>query len=165
MTSLVKLSELVEAVDWVSEDQQPLIDLESGHVVFVDSYLTGLLEEGDEEALAELPDWQQEGLEIARAVLADTGRRFMAVPDRFDFHEYRQMERFIGTVEDTGAAEALRRAIKGRGAFGRFKDAAARLDLLERWFRYRDDALRDFVRDWAEVKGLAFEDDTGDRKP
>ncbi|MGH8940992.1 MAG: UPF0158 family protein, partial [Actinomycetes bacterium] len=40
---------------------------------------------------------------------------------------YRDLQLFIGTVEDPGAADRLSIAIEGRGAFRRFKD------LLQRW--------------------------------
>lgn len=98
-------------------------------------------------------------MEIARAVCDDKGERFIDAPDKFDFHEYRHMERFIETVEDGEAAEALWRAIKGRGAFRRFKDTADRLGLLDQWFRYRDEAMKEFVIAWAEANNVPFEDD------
>jgi Uncharacterised protein family (UPF0158) len=94
------------------------------------------VEEGDEDLLRGLADWQQEEVEIARAMVEDSGERFVDAPAKFDFHEYRQMERFIGTVEDSEAAEQLWRAIKGKGAFRYFKDTANRLGLLQQWYRY-----------------------------
>jgi len=117
------------------------------------------VEEGDEEQLQGLPDWQKEEVEIAQAVCDDNGERFISAPDKFEFHEYRHMERFIETVENEKAAEALWRAIRGRGAFRYFKDTAERLGLLERWFRYRDEAMKEFVIVWAEANNVPFDDD------
>jgi hypothetical protein len=82
------------------------------------------------------------------------------MPDKFDFHEYRQMERFIQTVHDSATAEQLWRAIKGKGAFRYFKDTASRLGLLKQWYQHRDDAMKKFVRDWAEVHQIPIVDDT-----
>lgn len=107
-----------------------------------------------------MPDWQQPELEIARAIAEDSGERFVVAPNKFDFHEYRQMERFIGTVGDAGAAEQLWRAIKGKGAFRYFKDTASRFGLLKQWFQYRDEAMKQFVRDWAEAHQIPVVDDT-----
>ena len=87
------------------------------------------------------------------------GGRFVDAPDKFDFNEYRQMERFIGTVESAEAAEQLWRAINGKGAFRYFKDTAHRLGLLERWRQYRDDVLREFVVDRAEANKIPYIDD------
>jgi hypothetical protein len=154
-----KISELIEALEFDSEERVTRVDLQNGCVVTVDHSLLNALEEGDEEALPPLPDWQKQEMEVARAIAEDSGERFVAAPDKFDFHEYRQMERFIGTVEDAEAAAQLWRAIKGKGAFRYFKDTASRLDLLERWYRYRDNAMKEFVVEWAEAHNIPFEDD------
>jgi len=159
-----KLSELIEALEFDSDERVTRVDLQNGCVVTVDQSLLNALEEGDEESLPDLPDWQKPELEIARAIAEDSGERFVAVPDKFDFHEYRQMERFIGTVENAGAAEQLWRAIKGKGAFRYFKYTASRLGLLDQWYRYRDDAMKEFVVEWAEAQNVPYEDDLKDRK-
>jgi hypothetical protein len=84
----------------------------------------------------------------------------VAAPAKFDFNEYRQMERFIGTVEDSAAAEQLWRAIKSKGAFRHFKDTANRLGMLKHWYEYRDNTMKEFVRDWAEAHEIPIVDDT-----
>ena len=159
-----KLSELVEALEFDSDERVTKVDLQNGCVVTVGRSVLGALEEDDEESLGDLPNWQKEEVEIARAIAEDSGERFVDAPDKFDFHEYRQMERFIGTVEDAEAAEHLWRAIKGKGAFRCFKDTASRLGLLERWYQYRDDAMREFVVEWAEANNVPYVDDLKDRK-
>jgi hypothetical protein len=74
------------------------------------------------------------------------------------------MERFIGSVENSQAAEELWRAIKGKGAFRYFKDTAHRLGLLDQWYRYRDEAAKEHVIAWAEANQVTVEDDTPKRK-
>jgi len=160
----IKLTELIEAIEFDSEDYVKRIDLQNGCFVMVDRSLLSAVEEGDEEALRDLPDWQKKDVEIARAIVQDSGERFVKAPEKFDFHEYRQMERFIGPVDNVEAAEQLWRAIKGKGAFRYFKDTANRLGLRERWYLYRDDALKEFVAGWAEAKNVPYEDDIKERK-
>lgn len=140
-------------------------DRQTGRVVSVDRDVMSGAEEGDEERLLGLPELQKEEVEIARAICDDNNERFINAPDKFDFHEYRHMERFIETVEDGETAEALWRAIKGKGAFRYFKDTADRLGLLDRWFRYRDGAMKEFVIAWAEANNVPFEDDAVGRVP
>jgi hypothetical protein len=94
----VKLSELIEALELDADERVTKVDLQDGCVVSVERSVVSALEEGDEAALGELPDWQQPEVEIARAIAEDSGERFVAAPGQFDFHEYRLMERFIGTV-------------------------------------------------------------------
>lgn len=156
----VKLSDLIEALEFDSDQHVTRVDLQNGCVVTVTGEVFSAVEEDDEEAQEDLPDWQKEELEIAQAIVADSGERFVDAPDKFEFHEYRQMERFIGQVEDTKAAEQLWRAIKGKGAFRYFKDTASRLGLLQQWYQYRDEALKQFVRDWAEFHRVPVSDDT-----
>jgi hypothetical protein len=160
-----KLSELIEVLEFDSDEQVTRVDLELGRVVTVDRSVLGAVEEDDEAALSDLPDWQKGEVEIARAIVADSGKRFVDAPDKFDFHEYRQMERFIGTVEDAEAAEQLWRAIKGKGAFRYFKDTASRLGLLEAWYQYRDNAMKKYVVEWADAHGVPYADDLKARKP
>jgi hypothetical protein len=160
-----KLSELIEALEFDSEESVSFVDLQNGGVVTVDRSLLSALEEGDEASLTDVPAWQESELEIARAIIADSGERFVDAPDKFDFHEYRHLERFIVMVEDAGAAEQLWRAIKGKGAFRYFKDTAHRLGLLEQWYQYRADALKEYVTDWAEARSVPFLDDLKARKP
>jgi hypothetical protein len=81
--------------------------------------LISAVEESDDEALQRMAEWEKEEVEIARAVVEES-ERFVKAPGKFDFHEYRQMERFIGMVPDSAAAEQLWRAIKGKGAFRYF---------------------------------------------
>jgi len=155
----VKLSELIEAVEFDSDEFGSWVDLRNGNVVRLAHSLISAVEDSDDEALQSMAEWEKEEVEIARAVVEES-ERFVKAPGKFDFHEYRQMERFIGTVHDTAAAEQLWRAIKGKGAFRHFKDTANRLGLLKQWYEYRDEALEAFVRDWAEAHQVPLSDDT-----
>jgi hypothetical protein len=164
MNPSAKLSELIEALEFESEESVTRFDRQTGHIVSVDRHILSAFEEGEEDELGDLADWQKEGLEIAKAVAEDAGERFIDAPDKFDFHEYRHMERFIGTVENTQAAEELWRAIKGKGAFRYFKDTGHRLGLLDQWYHYRDEAVKEHVIAWAEANQVTVEDDTQQRK-
>lgn len=157
-----KLSELIESLEFHSDEHSAWVDLETGRVVRLAHSLLEAVEDDGPDVLEDFPDWEAEEIALARAVVRDSGERFVGGPDRFDFHEYRQMERFIGTLENDKATEELWRAIKGRGAFRHFKDAAHRLGVLEQWYQFRGDALREFVRSWAETNQIPFVDDTGD---
>lgn len=154
----VKLSELIEALEFDSPDHITKIDLQAGRLVIVEECVLRAVEEGDEEALSEMAE--KEEMEIARAIWNDAGERFVDGPDKFEFHAYRQMERFIGTLEDSEKAKQLWCAIKGKGAFRYFKDTAHRLGLLEQWYEYRDNAMKEFALEWAGANEVQVVDDT-----
>jgi hypothetical protein len=160
----IKLSELTDVLEFDTDEHVNLVDLQNGRVVSVERSVLSAAEEGDEDSLGSVPEWQKEEVEMARAKAADSGERFVDAPDKFDFHEYRHMERFIGTVQDDNAVDQLWRAIKGKGAFRYFKDTAHRLGLLEQWYRYREEAMKEFVVAWAEVNHIPIVDDTQNRR-
>ncbi len=69
------------------------------------------------------------------------------------------MEAFIETVTDEHLAELLAVAIDGRGAFRRFKGVLARYPQeRERWFRFKDERLRQRALDWLARHGIEPED-------
>ena len=158
MNKPAKISDLTDALEFDMPTHIMYFDRQTGQLVSVDRDVMNGVEEGDEELLCRLPDWQKEEVEIARAILGDDADRFIDAPDRFDFHEYQHMQYFIKTVQNVSDAEELQRAIRG-GAFRRFKDTAERLGLLEQWFRYKDDAMKKFVIEWAEVNNVPLADD------
>ena len=158
-----KLSDLMDPVELDFEEYVTRFDRQTGQMVSVDRHILSAFEEGHEEDLGDVPEWQEPELEIARAMVEDEGGRFISPPSKFDFNEYRQMERFIGTLESPEAAEQLWRAIKGKGAFRYFKDTAHRLGLLEQWYRYRDTAIKKSAVEWAEANGVAYVDDLQER--
>ncbi len=107
----------------------------------LDRSILSALEDGDEDLLELLPEWQVEELEIAREVTHDSGERFVERPSKFKFHEYRHMENFIVSLDESPGTDHLLQAIRGKGAFRRLKDSAACLGLLEKWYRYREEAM------------------------
>ena len=69
---------------------------------------------------------------------------------------YRDMEIFIDNLNDDRLADRLARAIRGRGAFRRFKDALAESpDLLDRWYGFSDERHRGRARAWLAGEGYA----------
>ena len=85
MNPSAKLSELIEALEFESEESVTRFDRQTGRIVSVDRHILSAFEEGEPDELGDLPDWQKEGLEIARAVAEDAGERFIDAPDKFDF--------------------------------------------------------------------------------
>ena len=164
MSPLAKLSELTDALEFESVDRRTYFDRHTGRIVSVEDSILNAVEEGEDEALTTVPEWQKEEVETARAIVNNSGDRFIDPPGKFEFNEYRHMENFIGALPDTEAAEQLWRAIKGKGAFRHFKDTLYRLGIQDQWYRHRDAAMKEFVIGWAEANNVPYEDDIKDRK-
>ena len=163
MNPPAKLSDLIMALETESEEFTCYFDRKTGRMAALWSNILRALEDGDEDALEDLPEWQKKEVEVAREFVKDDGTRFIPGPDKFDFHEYHQMERFIQSLDDVEAANQLWCAIKGRGAFRFFKDTLNRLKMQNEWYQFLDEAMQQFVIDWAEENGVLYTDDS--RKP
>jgi len=69
--------------------------------------------------------------------------------------QYRWMERFIATVDESEVRSKLIQAIDGKGAFRRFKDVLMSYPVdRERWFTFRSERLRSCMASWLETHGL-----------
>jgi len=80
--------------------------------------------------------------------------RFVALPSRFDIHEWAILRDFCGGVDDRDLRPRLLRALHGRGAFRYAKDLLYEHDLLDAWYAARDRALERIARDWMDEHGL-----------
>ena len=158
MNPPAKLSELILALDMPSEEFRTYFDRKTGTLMSVEDTMLSSLEDGEEDDLDDLADWQKEEYETAREIVADNGSRFIPPPDKFEFHEYRVMQEFIRSIDDNEAANQLWDAINGRGAFRYFKDTLHRLGIQQSWYDYLEEAQRKFVIEWAKENNVAFED-------
>jgi hypothetical protein len=106
-----------------------------------------------------------EALEIERAKkFAESYDRNEVVdfPDRYEFSTYAIMEEYIACQENPSVANKLHSAIKERGAFGRFRDTAASLGLLDDWFAYKDRRFLEKTQKWCSLNGIDFEPKTSE---
>jgi hypothetical protein len=113
----------------------------------VHSYLN--LETGD---VVRIVDGIAEPATHAR-IAVDAG--YMRVDPVSSREQYRWMERFIATVEESELRQKLVAAIDGKGAFRRFKDVLMSFPIdRERWFTFRSERLRIAIESWLEAHGL-----------
>jgi len=111
-------------------------------------------EEDEDEGGLDMPEWQKESSAKLRQLL-DSGRA-LALPDKFEIHEWDLMRRFAGSVEEADERTELLGAIHGTGAFRMFKMTIARLGHRERWFQYRDEAFREIAREWLNANEIDY---------
>lgn len=161
MSAKVKLSRVIEGIEGQGDELFTFLDSETGEVVAVWDYALHAAEEGeaDEEEDGPAVAWRKEERALARAIVEDQNDRYLSLPDDSDINEWEMMQAFARGVDDKGVSETLQRAIHGRGAFRRFKDAAHRLGLADEWYRYRDQCYKNLAVQWCEDNGLAYVDD------
>jgi len=148
----VKLSDLIEGMDFQSDECFSYLNTTTGEVVSVTTEELRAAEE--DEPLEDFPDWQHDAIRIARDIVAT--EHYLPLPDRFEINEYRIMERFCLSVDDEVIRDDLCNAIRGRGAFRYFKDRIHAYGIAEEWYRYRDAALREIAIGWCEEHGITY---------
>lgn len=149
----VKIEDIIEGIEMHSYDNRVFLNGKTGEVVSVLQEFLGNAEDG--ESFAELPDWQQEQMQIAYDIIEDE-ENYLSLPSEFDIHEYSMMEDFCFSVSDPKAKDILLRAIKGKGAFRRFKDRAFDLDLIEKWYDYRETCYKQIAIEFCERNNFDY---------
>ena len=82
---------------------------------------------------------------------------YIGLPSKFDLNEYRIMESFIIEVPSEKQKEVLLNAIKGKGAFAKFRKYVEQFNLLEKWYEYDNNALTEFAKNWCRENEIEFE--------
>ena len=131
----VKLDTIIDGLECVSDETQVYYDTESGETVLWMEYGDNDI---DEEELEE--GW-------------DSGR-LIPLPDKFEINEYHMMEAFAYDRSDEHPE--LVRAIKGRGAFRRFKDTAMDVGAIDDWYEFRDNCYKSRAEDWCRSHDLEW---------
>jgi hypothetical protein len=152
----VSLKSVVREMEILSDEMTAYINKKTGELFTVSEEEENIIEAGN-EADEFIPDWQRETLPKIREVLESDD--FVALPNQFEIHEYSIMERFCLSLSDEGLQDELLHAIRGSGAFRRFKDAIHRKEIQDDWYRFRDESMKDIAIDFLESEGIAFVDD------
>ncbi len=79
------------------------------------------------------------------------------LPTKYYIDEYSMMEEFIETIEDVRLYNQLQIAINGRGAFRRFKDTCINFDIIENWYKFRDEKYKEIAIEWCNKNNIKFE--------
>ena len=103
-------------------------------------------------------DGMLDGKDVGRDFEAPDGYRRVEPIDSRD--SYDDLAAFTASVRDPRMRERLERAIEGRGAFRRFKDALVDLpDLRAAWFKFHDVRLERRAIEWLRDKSLISDEE------
>lgn len=134
----VKLTDIIDAIEMTNESSEYFLDMETGEIVWID-------------------DWamdQEEAEEISER-LDEHG--FCRLPTENDIHEYSIMEEFVDTLSGS-AYNRLSRAIRGRGAFRRFKDDIIEMGIEQDWYDFLSAAYKHIAIEWCEENNIEYDE-------
>ena len=78
------------------------------------------------------------------------------LPTQYEINEYQMMVDFIDTIENLEIKNNLKRLIQGKGAFRRFKDYCFEMDIIQDWYKYRDEKYKEIAIDWCKQNQFEY---------
>lgn len=136
----VKLQDVIDGIDMVSEDSTCYLDRETGEVLFISEIADN--------------DYDDDILEL----LEEGSDRFIEFPSQWDRNDYQTMVDFIESLRQRKEQNLLAISINGSGAFRRFKYTASELGLLDDWYRFLNNAHRELAIEWCEDNEIEYEE-------
>lgn len=137
MNMKVMLNDVIEALDFVNDEAQYFYCIKAEEILMVwDGMVNG---ENDSDLIDEIEENFDE---------------FIALPGKYEIDEYMMMEEFIDNLPKGRKQDQLYNAIRGKGAFRRFKDKVYEIGLEQKWYQYRDDANKKLAIKWCKENGI-----------
>ena len=79
------------------------------------------------------------------------------LPARYDINEYEMMQDFTETINYTRLQNQLYIFLDGNGAFRRFKDTCINFDIINDWYKFRDERYKKIAINWCKENNIEFE--------
>lgn len=153
MEARVKLSDIIEGLEFQSDESSSFLNTKTGEVVLMTDYAMRAAEEN--EPFEDVPDWEKELVTIAREILAETGE-YIQLPTKYDIDEYSIMENFCTSLDKQEIGDILYDLISGSGAFRRFKDAVYKYRVEDEWNTYRENTIKEIAIEWCRQNNIEF---------
>lgn len=155
----VKLKDIVDEMEIQMDEYHKYLNKETGAIVTISIEELGIAEESEEDDdFFQYPDWRQDSIKEALDVLLNWDD-YVELPDEWEIHEYDIMEKFCLSIKNDKISNALYSAIKGRGAFSRFKASIGRYGIEDDWYNFRVLALRNIAIEWCEDNEIIYSDE------
>lgn len=153
MSIQINLKEIIEEMEIQFEESRSLLNITTGEIVLVTSEDLRAVE--DEKTFDILPEWEQENKMIAIDVV-ENFENYIELPTKYEVNEYEIIENFCLTVSDQRKQESLLRAIRGKGAFRRFKDEIIDFEMEEQWYSYREECFKQIAIEWCQENNINY---------
>lgn len=132
----VKLNEVIDALDFTNDE--------------IEYYYNPDTEEIFMSNIGEFEDLTEDELD-------ELFEKSIMLPTRYDINEYEMMEDFVETISDTRLQNQLYISLNGSGAFRRFKDTCINFDIINDWYKFRDERYKEIAIDWCKENNIEFE--------
>lgn len=154
MNASVKLKELIDEMQSQMDEWTSYFNKKTGEIVSISDEEFRAAEDDDEDEES-FYDIDNDRVKTAMEILEDSDD-YVKLPSKFDIHEYDIMERFCLSVKNDKDRKFLLIAIKGPGAFRRFKDMVRELGIEEDWYRFKDEEYKVKAIEWCNENGIRY---------
>jgi hypothetical protein len=148
----VKLQDVIDALEMTEDFNSYFLDRRTGAIEMITEEVWSAAE--NNELISEYPEWERELILKAREIQSTD--YFIELPSKLDLDSYEIMERFCHEYPNRQISRTLWHAIKGKGAFRRFKDMIFDLGIQDEWNRFEHQAFEEMAVDWLEAEGIPF---------
>ena len=128
----VNLETIIDAIEMASDSSNGYLNLNTMETVWLSDYFDSKENEELAMKIDNHPD------------------QYLCLPSQYDIYEYSIMEDFIDSLADTAIQNKLYRAIRGKGAFRKFKDEICYLGIREEWFAFQHNAYVEIAKKWCK---------------
>lgn len=151
----VKLEDIIDAMELQDDEYSHYLEKKTGKIELISDDEIRDAECDDDDDRSEPLEWEKERIEVAKKILENEDD-FIELPTRYEIHEYRIMEEYIETVPNPKIQELLYKAIRGKGAFRMFKDTAHNYDVIEDWYKYKQEAFKTIAIRWCKDNEIEY---------
>lgn len=147
-----KLQDVIDALEMTTDSNFHFLDRRTGEVEMITNEVWSAAE--DDALISEYPEWQRELILKAREIQSTD--HFVELPSDFEINSYEIMERFCHEYPNRRISERLSHAIRGKGAFRRFKDMIFDLGIQDEWNSFEHQWFENMAVEWLEAEGIPF---------
>ncbi|MCQ1528301.1 UPF0158 family protein [Lutispora saccharofermentans] len=152
----IKIKDLVDEMQMQFDEYKMYLNKETCEIVTASTENLSIAEESEEaDDFLQYPDWQREAIRDALDIILNWNK-YVELPDKWEINEYSIMERFCSSIENDRISDALFTAIRGRGAFRRFKDTLYRYGIEQDWYSFYEKALKEIAIDWCQHNNIDY---------
>lgn len=132
---MVTLSKIIEGLEMVDN--------------IVDCYYNP---EKDEIFLSNIGEYE----ELTEDKIDELFEKSIILPTQYEINEYQIMVDFIETIENDKTQEELKRLIQGKGAFRRFKDYCFESNIIQNWYKHKEQKYKEIAIEWCRKNKLEY---------
>lgn len=133
--NMVTLSKIVEGLEMVDD--------------IIDCYYNP---ERDEIFLSNIGEYE----ELTEDEIDELFEESFILPTQYEINEYQIIVDFIDSIENPETKSNLQRIIQGKGAFRRFKDYCFEINIIQDWYKYKEEKYKEIAIEWCKQNELEY---------